>query len=439
MAVVRRRVWGRAVLCAAALFCCVVPFSGQDAVTAKADAFVDSVGVNVHLHYTDTRYYTDWRMIKSRLLDLGVRHVRDGMTVTRLTDYYNRHIELGAAGITTLFIAGVDATSEELAAYPKLVPGAFEAYEGPNEHDLNGGPNWERALRAAVIRIWGMRSIPAVGRFPIYGPSLTTEAAYKRLGDISAYADASNLHNYFSGHHPGSGGWGDGGYGSLTWALSRSAEQAPRKPVITTETGYWTDAAVPGHVTETIAARYMPRLLLEHFRHGIQRTYIYELLDFPKTGVPALSGYGLLATDGRPKASFTAVKSLLGLLADPGPSFVATPLGYTVSGGGSDLRSMAFAKRDGSQWLALWIEQPGWNPATALPITVMPREVSVMLSGAHVVTRTHAWRSDGTIEANDVAMPSGSLGVTVTDVLQVLEIQPAVRSEREARSMWPPR
>ena len=43
-----------------------------------ADAFVDYVGVNTHLGYSDTTYGDYEGILKPRLLELGVRHIRDG-------------------------------------------------------------------------------------------------------------------------------------------------------------------------------------------------------------------------------------------------------------------------------------------------------------------------------------------------------------------------
>ena len=43
-----------------------------------ADAFVDFVGVNTHLGYYDTAYGDYEHILKPRLLELGVRHIRDG-------------------------------------------------------------------------------------------------------------------------------------------------------------------------------------------------------------------------------------------------------------------------------------------------------------------------------------------------------------------------
>ena len=62
-----------------------------------ADAFVDSVGVNVHLHYTDTSY-GNFAAVEKALKDLGVRHIRDGLTDTSWTAYYDRLNELRSSG-----------------------------------------------------------------------------------------------------------------------------------------------------------------------------------------------------------------------------------------------------------------------------------------------------------------------------------------------------
>jgi hypothetical protein len=47
-------------------------------VARPADAFVDFVGVNTHLGYSDTTYVDYEGILKPRLLELGVRHIRDG-------------------------------------------------------------------------------------------------------------------------------------------------------------------------------------------------------------------------------------------------------------------------------------------------------------------------------------------------------------------------
>src|SRR5215469_10736772 len=64
----------------------------------SADAFVDSVGLNIHLHDGDTSY-GNFPEIEKALRELGIRHVRDGLIDTQWTPYYDRMNILGRDGI----------------------------------------------------------------------------------------------------------------------------------------------------------------------------------------------------------------------------------------------------------------------------------------------------------------------------------------------------
>src|SRR5205085_9803106 len=138
------------------------------------------------------------------------------------------------------------------------------------------------------------------------------------------------------------------GYGSIDWNLALAGRYAAGRPVATTETGYSDDAAFSDSVPAAVAGRYLPRLILEQFRKGIERTYVYELLDFPTPGIASLSGYGLVRANGKSKPAFKALSNLLRVFSDPGPPPVATSLAYSLSGGDARLRQMLFQKRDGS-------------------------------------------------------------------------------------------
>ena len=130
-----------------------------------ADRFVDSLGVNVHLHYTDTIYW-DFPKLKAALKDLGIRHLRDGLVYNGRKEFYERHKELAAAGIRTTFIVSGDLG--RLAEHVTRLGPAVEAIEGPNEVDLN---HWKPAdARAYQKRLWetvkqnsDLRPLPVVG------------------------------------------------------------------------------------------------------------------------------------------------------------------------------------------------------------------------------------------------------------------------------------
>jgi hypothetical protein len=143
-------------------------FSPAEAQTPiSADRFVQSVGVNLHLHHDGTLYRDRFDLVKSRLLELGVRHVRDGMVDTAWQEYYARHNALGLAGIKGAFIVSPDASDGVLQSYPSRVSQSFEAYEAPNERNWNGGPGWAAALRAMLVRLRALKLLPALAQFPV--------------------------------------------------------------------------------------------------------------------------------------------------------------------------------------------------------------------------------------------------------------------------------
>lgn len=393
----------------------------------QADRFVDSIGINVHLHYDGTPYRDDFESVKSRLLELGVRHVRDGLIDTTWQPYYERHNSLGAAGIKGVFIANPTTSTEVLRSYPSRVANSFEAYEAPNEYNDSGDPNWVGTLRNSMVQLRSLHNDPQLTRFPIYGPSLTAESAYSALGDVRALMDLGNLHNYFEGRHPGTPGWGDNGYGSIDWNLRLAVQYSDGKPTVTTETGYWNDTSQPGWVPQEVAGKYMPRVLLEQFRKGIVRTYIYELTDFDQAPHGGLrSSYGLLNRDGSPKPAFTAVKNLLNVLGDPGPNFAPGTLDYSIVGGGPDIRHMVFQKRDGAFFLAVWLEQSGFDVNTRRVVPVSTQSTTLVLGGGLRLLTTYRWQDNGHITTTPGLTVEGSIPLDISDTLTIIEIRPIV-------------
>ena len=390
--------------------------------TIAADRFVDSVGVNIHLHNDGTLYRDNFPLIQSRLLELGVRHVRDGLIDTEWQEYYDRLNALGQAGIKGLFIVSPGMSDALLHSYPSRVPASFEAYEAPNEYNWSGDPAWASTLRTTLVQLRGLRNHPALAGYPIFGPSLTEESAYAALGDITALVDTGNLHNYFAGRHPGTEGWGAAGYGSIDWNLRNVTSIARGKPVVTTETGYWDDAALVDAIPPAVIAKYVPRMVLEQFRKGIARTYVYELVDFPEARRESWSGYGLLTRDGTRKPAFVALQGLLALLSDPGPAFEVRPIPYAVPDAGADVRHMMFQKRDGRNYLAIWIEQSGYDIAARATIAVAPRTVTLTLPDSVRPVNTHAWQADGRMTSTALT-GSRSIPISITDRLTVVELR----------------
>lgn len=382
----------------------------------QADAFVDSVGVNVHLHYDSppTLYTADFPRVKQLLLDAKVRHIRDGLIPHPATWYLERHNELGRAGIRGVYVAGLNDPVIPQDWADRLFD-VFDAYEAPNEPDCSGHPDWVNLTRELLCELRRVQRLP----FQMIGPSLTSWGAYNDLGFIGKWADVGNLHNYLAGRHPGTGGWGDFGYGSLGYhRMLMGLMMGPDAPIMTTETGYGDDLSLPDGVPPEVAAMYLVRLLLFQFKAGIRRTYLYELAD---EGPPPFHQYGLVRGDGTPKPAYLAVHALLNLLADPGPAFTPTPIAYEVKGRTPDLLDLGLQKRDGTTFIALWQETSGWdvNSQTVIPV---PRVAVELRVPGQAVRTGHEWQPDGTVSTWMGSLTDRQT-VSVSDRLVVLEVR----------------
>jgi len=393
----------------------------------SADTFVDSVGINIHLHNGDTSY-SDFSRVQQALKDLGVRHVRDGLIDTSWKEYYNRHNQLGRAGIKSTFITSVDQSSALLLDYPRRMKDSFEAYESPNEFDQSPDEHWIVTLNSFLVKLNNtVKSDPTASRFPVIGPSMTGSESFVKLRGLCLF-DYANLHNYFAGRNPGTGGWGADGYGSISWNLSNVGAACPGKPVITTETGYQTDVAMTQGVPEEVAAKYVPRIILEQWLRGIRQTYLYELIDFPSARPSMDSAFGLLREDFSPKPAYSALRNLLHLLADPGPSFVGQELGFRLAGNLSDVHHLLLQKRNGLFYLIIWVEKAGYDGTIKKEVPVPARSIIVQNTAKIRMTR-RSFDKSGSLQTT-VLEAGIHHDIEVSDLVTILEIdtRPAVLS-----------
>jgi hypothetical protein len=385
-----------------------------------ADAFVDSVGVNVHLHYTDTSY-GNFAAVEKALKDLGVRHIRDGLTDTSWTAYYDRLNELGRAGVKAILIASPKQNGALFTAYPARVADSFEGYEAPNEYDQSGDKDWARTIDGFMARLYeAVRGDPRTAKFPIVGPSLTHGESFSKVADTARFLDFANLHNYWGGRNPGTHGWGANGYGSYEWNLNLARTAWAGKPIFTTETGYFNDVSKGDGVPEGVAGKYLPRLLFLQWMHGIQRTYVYELVDVGDKQKFGDATYGMLRADFTPKPAYTAVQSVMRLLADPGPAFTAGNLDFSLAGDLKDVDHLLFEKRNGTFFLAIWIEELGWDVDRRTAIPVAGRPILVRTRDELKMT-LHRLGKDGGMASSELGV-GVERSVEIGDSVVILEI-----------------
>jgi hypothetical protein len=398
------------------------PAKGACETPVNADSIADSVGVNIHLHNANT-VYGNFDLIHRLLTNLGLRHTRDGLIDTTWQEYYRRHIALGQLGIKCLFITSPNQSDALITRWPSRVPGAFEGYEAPNEYDLSGDPHWAATLIPFVRRLYGaVKSNSATAKFPVVGPSLTQTASYGQVEGLEQYFDLSNLHNYFGGRNPGTPGWGAGGYGSIAYNIKNSQAAWPAKSIWTTETGYITDTGNPEGIPELVEGKYAPRMILEQALHGVGRTYIYELIDEGSAIAGDTGHFGLARMDGTPKPAFIALKSLIAMLADPGPEVPPRNLHFTLVGASGNVHHLLMMKHDGAYYLAFWLEEQDYDPVRHVETPVNPEKLMFTSGRPFQSAQLLAFNPDGLVKTVQLK-PSLHIELTATDCVAILRLQ----------------
>ncbi|HEX3133752.1 MAG TPA: hypothetical protein VHX44_09255 [Planctomycetota bacterium] len=340
----------------AALSSATIPLTAASVQATSADAFVDSIGVNIHTHYQGT-VYDHAVNLKAALVKLGVRHVRDGLVDSTWPVYYERLNDLGRSGIKATLITGfaVDRVLPTAAKVKEVI----EAFEGPNEVNLN---HWtpERASQYQKDLWATVRADATWNAVPVVSLSVTDYAYGAKLGDLSPFTDFGTIHPY-------AGGWEPENHCDWMKADLQSGIDGARaftgtKPLIVTEIGYTSHQAKAGHVavTPAVAGVYLPRVLLNTFSHGVQRTFLYELFDLHDNAQEPEDNFGLVHTDGETfKPAGVAMANLIHVLADPGPICKPGALDLTLSA--AEARSQLFQKRDGTFLLAVWLPTSLWD------------------------------------------------------------------------------
>ena len=406
---------------AAALSAHCQPQAGVCEAPVRADSVVDSIGVNIHLHNGNT-VYGNFPLIESLLKNLGVRHTRDGLIDTTWQPYYDRHIALGKLGIRSIFITNPAENDALLVSWPQRVPGAFEGYEAPNEWDNSRDANWAQTLQAFAPRLYhAVKSNPSTASYTVVGPSVIRPQDFAPLAGLGSDFDFANMHNYFAGRNPGTAGWGANGYGSIAFNMNLASSAWSAKPIMTTETGYYTDA---GHdaVPDSVEGEYVPRLVLEQMLHGIARTYFYELIDENSTAKSNEGYFGLAHGDGSPKPAYTALQNLIALYADPGPSFDPPNLEYSLQDAPGRVHHLLAAKRDGSYDLAIWIEEQNYDVNNKQVTASTPVQVTFTTHREFATAEVDQFGADGSIRVTKVR-PGRSIPLTVSEHMLVLRLK----------------
>ena len=324
----------------------------RSAPSLSAAAFLGSIGVGVHFNYIDTAYARQ-AVVLARLGELGVEHIREGVP------FHAPVLVRGLQGASGLGLDATLGTSLTIPPDPGVAGGLqatrrrVDAFEGPNELDRSGPPDWRQRLGPYLLALRASMRARHAG-VPLIGPSFVDPAHYRSVNP-SSY-DVVNLHPYPAGLPPEQ---------PLSDQIRLARRLAPGRPVVITETGYHNAlAARSGQppVSEAAAAVYLPRAFLWSFASGVERTFVYELVD--EKPDPALldpeQHFGLVRNDLSPKPAFYALRNLIRTVRhSPG----AAPGGAPRASVRSDqpLERVDLVRGDGSRVLALWRPVSVWD------------------------------------------------------------------------------
>jgi len=259
---------------------------------------------------------------------------------------------------------------------------SIASFASVNEPDISGYGDWIARTRAYQAELYRqVKADPFLRQFPVLGPALVNRGSRAALGDLTPYLDRGNLHPYPGGTPP---------LRNLPDERLLASYVSGAKPLQITEVGYHNDlnfAESHRPANEHVTAVYTPRLALEAFRNGIERTYFYTLVDLwsPADAVthgipPSENSFGLLRYDLSRKPSFIALRNLLRAIdADSAP--VANPGGLRlgIEGAGPDVRQLLFRSADGSYALALWRDVSIWDWTALRELSPAPDHVVVDL------------------------------------------------------------
>ncbi|MET0251904.1 MAG: hypothetical protein ABW203_06970 [Novosphingobium sp.] len=373
------------------------------ALPETAEAFADSVGVVVHLTYSDSGY-RDWPQVDRALQYLGVRNLREHAPLPANTLIEHVHAAARAGYRFTFLVFGQAPLADSVAAladFHRRYPNAIAAIEGPNEinnfpfpyRGQNGdaaGQRFQSDLYAAI------KADPELRGIPLY--NLTS------WPDLAGKADVANFHSYaHEGAQARAGLLGD---------MARQQAVMPGKPVVLTEAGYHNTIAAGTWegVDQATSAPLILNLLFDAWSAGISSVHLYQLLDaYPDpAGKDMERHFGLFDIDYRPKVAATALRNLLLALRERAAA--GARLGTAaVSAGPDDLATLQLSRGDGARIVIAYRRAPLWDTAADKPLTVAPATVTLTPpEGARTVTihdPVLGTRSERAIDGDVLTLP----------------------------------
>lgn len=466
---------------------------GRPVAATSADAFVDSIGLDTHWSYPS--YSANFNILTSLLLQSGIRHVRDGaipdaMSVLASSGIRETMVIDPPHGIipnNTYWSGAPPSATYVVADYLKnyIPAGSVDALEMPNELDvfsylykwhpldtsgLSTDPSsatYFGAYGEAVTRdSWqAIKSDPTLSFIKIIGPTVGVQAPspyspdslynYVDWGGFHPYPGRANTWTYplpydtitkyyWNSFQPSVNIAADSYGGTplmFNWYQPAFTNGQSARLMMATETGYQTGAQSQGGISITAQAKYVPRLFAEYFRNGIVRTFLYEFYDEGSDATNGDDNFGLIYNNLSPKPAYTALASLLNLLADPGANFEPGTLGYSlvIQPNGSYTRTgyvhdLLLQKSNGDFYLLFWHEVSDTSntdisgnplPLAQRDIAPLPLTTTIALPAEIASADLYSYDQSWSLSPTSLSIVAGKITVQATDSISVIRLLPS--------------
>jgi hypothetical protein len=329
--------------------------------------FQNSIGVNVHMEYTDG-LYANVTQVLADLKQLGITHVRDGVNVAgySASTYVPTAEQMMQAGIKFDLIASTQSPTcgnppaataacaeplnmASIDAFATADPGGVDAVEGLNETNNQAGVTEAENQPMQTLLYSDVHADPKLAGVPVYD---NTGLVQHNIATLKNF-DYANIHPYPQGGAPPlatfAEGWSENYVGSTTGVI--------------TEFGYYTKQDGSNGVDELSQAAYLADGIWDAALAGDYRVYPYELLD-------AYSGnsYGLYSNnDYEPKLSAVWLANMHSVIPTDAVSAQRAVTVFEGTGSAalpSSVHQLALTASNGTIYVWTWDEQNIYNPKT---------------------------------------------------------------------------
>ncbi len=341
--------------------------------------FQDSLGINIHIEYTDGKY-ADATQVLQDLQYIGIHNVRDYIPdPVKWGQGAAQHLEqLAAAGIHFDFIGDCNASfstaMQQLDALASQYPGIAKSVEGPNEINnfacyTQSGSNMQQATtyqKELYSYVHGDSQLKNVPVLYMTGAPAINLLASKGL------ADDTNDHPYPYGEEEPYSRMRTDYNVNFTTPESSIARQI-------TETGYFTLPAARDGVDQPGQADMLTNLFFDAAVQGYQHTYIYQLLD-AYNDTSSDSNFGLFNYSGTAKQSAVMLHNLSAMMPQDKASAQKvvqawiTPMSNTS-------HTLALTASDGTIYFFMWNENPAWTASRRATFVHTTNRINVRMNG----------------------------------------------------------